>query len=306
MCVDIVIVNWNSGHLLQDCVESILKNRGTLVSNIIVVDNNSDDVSINFLKELSDVHLIRAEKNLGFGRACNLGAMHSKSKYVLFLNPDARIYSSTLSKVVDFMNAEENSKIGICGVQLHNNQGKVARSSSRFPSFKHIFSHSVGLTKIFPSFGSAMKDWNHENTLVVDQVIGAFFFVRQCIFLDLKGFDEQFFVYFEEVDFSLRAKNLGWDSIFYADAQAFHVGGAISQQVKSKRLFYTLRSRIQYSYKHFSPLEVFGVLLSTLLIEPITRMVLSIANKSLISAKETLLAYLMLYKWMIFKKRYDY
>ena len=148
-----------------------------------------------------------------------------------------------------------------------------------------------------------MSEWDHLNTNTVDQVIGAFFFVRQSIFRKLKGFDEQFFVYFEEVDFSFRAKQLGWNSVFFAGAQAFHVGGGVSQQVKSKRLFYTMRSRIQYSYKHFTPIKIAGVLFATLIIEPITRLVLSIANKSLVSFKETLHAYVMLYKWLVFDKK---
>jgi len=298
MCVDVVIVNWNAGHLLYECVESIIRHGGTSVSKIIVVDNNSSDNFAGFIKDFPQVNLIRAKENLGFGKACNLGAGHSESDFILFLNPDARIYPDTLEKVLEFMKAEENSKVGLCGVQLFNEDGVIARSSSRFPSVSGILSHSMGLSKILPILGSNMIEWDHLSTKTVDQIIGAFFFVRQSIFQELKGFDEQFFVYFEEVDFSFRAKQLGWTSVYFAGAQAFHVGGGVSQKVKSKRLFYSMRSRIQYSYKHFTTPEIAGVFFATLFIEPITRIVLSIVNKSLVSIKETVNAYVMLYKWV--------
>ena len=150
MCVDVVIVNWNAGHLLYECVESIISHGGTFVSRIIVVDNNSSDNSVEFVKDLSQVDLIEAQENLGFGKACNLGARYSASEFILFLNPDARIYSDTLKNVLAFMKTEENLKVGVCGVQLDDENGEIARSSSRFPSVLGILSHSIGLSKILP------------------------------------------------------------------------------------------------------------------------------------------------------------
>ena len=299
MCVEVVIVNWNTGNLLYECVESIIRHGGASVSKIIVVDNNSSDNSAGFIKNFPQVNLIQAQQNLGFSKACNLGASHCESNFMLFLNPDTRIYPDTLEKVLEFMRAEENSKVGLCGVQLFNEDGVIARSNSRFPSVSGILSHSMGLSKIFPVLGDSMYEWDHCSTKTVDQIIGAFFFVRHHIFKELNGFDEQFFLYFEEVDFSLRAKHLGWSSIYFAGAQAFHVGGGASHQVKSKRLFYSMRSRIQYAYKHFTLSKVIVVLFATLFIEPITRIALSIGNKSLVSIKETFNAYIMLYKWLV-------
>ena len=146
-----------------------------------------------------------------------------------------------------------------------------------------------------------MSEWDHSSTKTVDQVIGAFFLVRRHVFQELDGFDEQFFVYFEEVDFSFRAKHLGWSSVYFTGAQAFHAGGGVSQQIKAKRLFYSLRSRIQYVCKHFTSPKIILVLFATLFIEPVARIVLSIGNKSLVSIKETSSAYVMLYKWMFLR-----
>ena len=103
MCVDVVIVNWNAGHLLYECVESIIHYGGSSVSKIIVVDNNSSDDSLLLIKDLRQVDLIKVKKNSGFAKACNLGAGFCKSDFILFLNPDARIYPDTINNVLEFI-----------------------------------------------------------------------------------------------------------------------------------------------------------------------------------------------------------
>ena len=299
--IDIVIVNWNAGLYLKECVESVVKYSNDLVNKIVVVDNASTDNSLLLINEFAGLELVHNSENFGFARACNIGAKKCSSKFILFLNPDASIYSDTLKNVLAFMSAKENLNVGICGIQLYNESGEIARSNSRFPSVKGIISHTIGISKVFPVLGNAMSEWDHSSTRVVDQVIGAFFFVRRHAFQELEGFDEQFFVYCEEVDFSFRAKQLGWLSVYFAGAQAFHVGGGTSQQVKAKRLFYSRRSRIQYVFKHFNTMKIILVLLVTLLIEPVARIILFIGKKSLTSIKETLIAYTMLYKWVFFR-----
>jgi len=298
MSIDIVIVNWNAGKLLKECVDSVIKYRDSSVCNILVIDNDSSDGSEMFLDDQLLVKLIRARKNLGFGKACNLAASHCNSEFILFLNPDARIFGDTLSKVQSFMVDNENTKIGICGVKLLDENGHIARSCSRAPSAKAYFSKAIGLTKIFPSLGNAMSEWNHLDTRIVDQVIGAFFFVRRTLFLSLQGFDERFFVYFEEVDFSYRARKEGWCSAYFCGAEAFHKGGGSSDQVKATRLFYSMRSRIQYVFKHFNVPSVVLVLCITLLVEPVSRSVFALLKGSIVSFKENLLAYRMLYGWL--------
>lgn len=298
MSVDIVIVNWNAGQLLKECVDSVIKHRDATVRNVVVIDNDSRDGSEMFLDDEPSVKLIRARKNLGFGKACNQAASHCNSEFILFLNPDARIFGDTLSKIQSFMNDTENTKIGICGVKLYDENGHIARSCSRAPSAKAYFSKAIGLTKIFPSFGNAMYEWNHSDTRIVDQVIGAFFFVRRSLFVSLQGFDERFFVYFEEVDFSYRARKEGWYSAYFCGAEAFHLGGGSSDQVKAERFFYSARSRIQYAFKHFSVPDVVIVLFVTLCIEPISRSVLALSMGSVVSLKENLRAYWMLYRWL--------
>jgi len=284
---DIIIVNWNAGPQLKNCVDSITQFGSGLVNKIIIVDNGSMDGSETSVEGIAKVTLIRAGENLGFGKACNLGAKYSNSDYLLFLNPDAALFDGTLAKVVNFMQEPTNQTVGICGVQLIEESGKISRSCARFPTVTGFLAHAVGLDRFVPSLGNSMAEWDHSADRQVDQIIGAFFFVRRGFFEQLQGFDERFFVYFEEVDFSYRAYRAGWRSFYLADTQAFHAGGGTSNQVKARRLFYSLRSRVLYAFKHFYFPAALTVLATTLLLEPLARSVLAVARRSLSGFKET-------------------
>jgi hypothetical protein len=296
--VDIIVVNWNAGHQLYDCISSIQTCGTPFVANTIVVDNGSTDGSANAVQNMSCVTVIFTGQNHGFGKACNLGAQHTKSEYLLFLNPDAALYSNTLPKALAFMQNPINAKVGICGVQLIDELGHVSRSCSRLPTAMGFVFHAVGLDRLFPKLGHFMTEWGHDETIEVGHVIGAFFLVRRKVFEDLKGFDERFFVYLEDLDFSQRAKNMDCLSVFVADAQAFHAGGGTSNQVKAKRLFYITRSRVLYAFKHFSFVGAWVVLLTTLFIEPVSRAALALLRGSWSSFKETWVGYAMLWKWL--------
>lgn len=296
--VTVVTVNWNAGCQLRDSIDSVIAFGGSNLGNIVVVDNGSTDGSEKTVEGLPKVKLIRTGVNLGFGKACNLGAREGSGEFLMFLNPDAAIYADTLSKVLAYMQDPGNAKVGICGVQLLDETGHVSRSCARFPSPLGFVLHALGADRVVPRLGHFMAEWDHKQTRRVDQVIGAFFLVRRGLFEALGGFDERFFVYFEEVDFSYRAYQAGWHSVYLADVQAFHAGGGTSNQVKARRLFYSLRSRLLYSFKHFSLFGAAGVLVATLAFEPLSRSVLALLRRSWSSLKETWAAYGMLWRWL--------
>jgi GT2 family glycosyltransferase len=131
----------------------------------------------------------------------------------------------------------------------------------------------VGLAHLKPDKfpGHVMSEWKHDESRDVDHVLGAFFLMRKQVFDDVHGFDERFFVYKEDLDLSLRAKKAGWRSHYLADVQAYHKGGGTSEQIKATRLFYSLRSRTQYSFKHFGWVSSTGLLATTLMLEPLAR-----------------------------------
>lgn len=274
--LDIVIVNWNAGQLLRECLQSIVSanKEGFSIGGVYVVDNASTDDSLASLDSIAlPVTLIKNETNAGFAAACNQGARLGSSAFILFLNPDTRLFENSLSLPIGFMAHEQNNNTAICGIQLINAQGLVSRSCAYFPSLSRFAAHSLGLDKLphLKGTGVPMNDWDHSYDRVVDQVIGAFFLVRRPIFEQLQGFDERFFVYFEEVDFSRRAYKQGWRTMYLAGAMAFHEGGGSSKNVKDVRLYYSLRSRLLYAFKHFSRRHAWVIFFLTVLLEPVSR-----------------------------------
>lgn len=275
MQVSIIIVNWNAGSQLAEVVSSIGKYHHGLVSSVVIVDNASTDDSLAQVEALQNLpfqlQIVRNTKNRGFGAACNQGAAMVKSEFILFLNPDTRLFENSLSVPLAFMREPSNSEVGICGIRLEDETGNASTSAARFPTLRVMAGKVLGLNKlfanVFPAHLMTVADL-HETSLV-DQVIGAFFLIRRNVFENCDGFDEQFFVYFEEVDLSLRVKRLGYASYFLSEASAFHKGGGSSDRIKATRLFYSLRSRILYARKHYSCLEFVALILLTALEFPL-------------------------------------
>lgn len=293
--LDIVIVNWNAGHQIRRCLESIPANGdGLEVTRVVVVDNASTDGSLDELDTLPvPLTILRNAANRGFGAACNQGAERSQSDYLLFLNPDTMLEPDSLVCPVSFLEMEGNRDVGICGIQLVDDHGQIARTCARFPRPAYFYQKMLGLDTLFArQFQSHfMTEWDHSESRRVDQVMGAFFLVRRTLFTDLKGFDERFFVYFEEVDFSLRALQHGAATCYLAGPRAYHKGCGTSEQAKSARLFYSLRSRIRYAFKHFRWDAAALLTLCTLVIEPVARVVMAAARRSPNGVAETFRGY---------------
>lgn len=297
--VSIIIVNWNAGSQLAEAVSSIAQFHHDLVEAVIIVDNASGDDSLAQVEGLKDLpfplKIIRNPTNRGFAAACNQGAAGASADYLLFLNPDTRLFEDSLPKPIDFMRQPGNSGIGICGIRLVDEEGKISTSAARFPTLRVMAGKITGLTKFFPSVFPAhlMSSSDLRESGFVDQVIGAFFLIRKNVFDCCGGFDERFFVYFEEVDLSLRAKQLGYSSFYLSEVSAFHKGGGCSERVKAARLFYSLRSRILYAQKHYSRMEFMCLVLLTGLELPL-RLVQGVARASWSDIKNTLAAYTQL------------
>lgn len=297
--VDVVVVNWNAGVQLLQCIESLRAHGGSALGRVVVIDNGSSDGSLDQLDEGESVKILRMGSNLGFARACNIGFKETSSEYVLFFNPDAILFPGTLDGSLRCLEAIDNADVAVLGVQLVDASGSVQQSCAKFPTATGILVQSFGLDRIFPSFSHFMREWDHGDTRTVDQVIGAYFLVRRRAFESVGGFDERFFVYYEELDFSLRAKLAGWRSLYCADVKAYHAGGGTSNQIKARRLFYALRSRLLYVQKHFSTVDACLALFATLGVEPFSRLVHALIGGSLEGVKETFRAYAMLGRWIV-------
>jgi N-acetylglucosaminyl-diphospho-decaprenol L-rhamnosyltransferase len=298
--VDVVIVNWNTGQQLQECLQAVSGSRrdGFTFGRIVVVDNASSDGSATDLKSFGlPLCLIQNPTNRGFAAACNQGAEGSTADYVLFLNPDTRVYPDTVARSVAWMESPDNSRIGIVGVQMVDENGIVLRHCTRFIATRYFMNVMLGLNRLSPARfpGHAYDEWDHLQSRPIEHVIGAYFLVRRSVFTDLGGFDERFFVYYEDVDLSLRASQAGWSVYYLASARCYHACGRSSEQVKARRLFYILQSRIFYAFKNLATWNAIGLLLATLFIEPVARLVRAIAAGSVKEIGELVRGYFLLW-----------
>lgn len=297
MCtLDLVLVNWNAGGLLYEALASVAaaQQGGVRLNRVVVVDNASTDGSLDGLESLPlPLTILRNGTNRGFAAACNQGAAGSRADYLLFLNPDVRLRDDTLARAMAFMEKEQP---GVLGVQLLDETGRVHRSCARFPTPGGLLAATCGLDRLAPHRFPPhfMTEWDHGETRAVDQVMGAFFLTPRPLFEALGGFDERFFVYFEEVDYALRARQAGWPTVYLAEAQAYHTGAGTTAQVRARRLFYFLRSRLHYGFKHFGPLGGAAHAVATLTVEPLARLLWATRRRSSSELKEIVVAYALL------------
>lgn len=308
MKLGVVIVNWNSDSQLKKAILSIVEYVKEFSLEIVIVDNASTDRSLNkaLLIELPEnirLSTILNSENMGFGYACNQGAMSLKGHYILFMNPDTYLIES-IQPLIDFMDDSSNKKIGICGASLIDETGNIQRSCARYLSPFKSFVKTLGINRFYQRFSVGMIEWDHKDSKYVDHVIGAFYLIRRDIFETLNGFDESFFVYYEDIDLSLRANNLGWKSFYFSGVMVFHKGGGTSSQVKAKRLFYSLRSELIYLKKHFGLLRTLIPFLAIILFEPFSRSLVAVFKFSFQELKETFQAYKLLYNWLLNKLRF--
>lgn len=279
----IVIVNWNAGTQLEDCLISIAKADSPGVLSVVVVDNDSNDGSEVCVERMAaeghDMMLVRSGRNLGFGNACNLGVERflttgRQADFVLFLNPDTMLKQDTLTvlcaapQIVD-------PEFAIFGAQLEDETG-VSHSCSNFPTALNFWCKYTGLHRMLHSQDWAqhhMTNFDHRSSREVEQVMGAFLMIRLPLFQQFGGFDPQFFVYFEEVDLCLRAHQAGYRVWFEACARAWHRGGGTTEGVKGFRLYLSLSSRLRYFLKNRSFWEYVSILALSFVVEPVARFV---------------------------------
>ncbi len=295
--LDIVIVNWNTGDLLRHCLDSIqaAQKSDFELQRVVIVDNSSSDGSQTAATDDSELplQLIENSANRGFAAAANQGAQQSRADYLLFLNPDAEISPTVIAGAISVL--EERPNIGVCGVRTLDADWNVSRTCARFPRPWHFFFAAAGLDRVMPHLfpGYFMREWAHDSSRIVDHVIGAFYLVRRGLFEQLGGFDEHFFVYLEDLDFSYRAHLGGQSCFFLASESIRHIGGGSSEKIKSLRLSYALRSRVLYCRKHFSRPGAAFVLAATLFIEPITRLIALAGNRDARGIRDTARAYVL-------------
>jgi N-acetylglucosaminyl-diphospho-decaprenol L-rhamnosyltransferase len=254
--VHVVIVNWNAGRHLAACLDSLARSeqKADLISRVTVVDNASTDGSADRLdRSTLPLEVVRNPANVGFAAACNQGAAGSTADYLLFLNPDTELFPDTLATVVRFMESEDAGGVGICGARIIDGAGRTLIAAGRFPTLRVMVGKVTRAERLLPGLFPPhhLTPTETRESRSVDQVIGAFFLVRRPLFEGLGGFDTRYFLYFEEVDFSLRAWERGALSYLLREARVVHAENVSSNQVPDARLFHSLRSRLLFAYAHW-------------------------------------------------------
>jgi GT2 family glycosyltransferase len=245
---DIVIVNWNAGALLRETLAALAASDAAIRFNVIVVDNASTDGSADKL-DGKLLRLIRNADNRGFAAACNQAAAVGHAPFILFLNPDVRVARTTIERAQDFL--ANHAAAGIVGIRLLDGSGNTSRTCARRPTLAAMLLRTLFVDRIVPSLVPPhfMIEWDHLDTRRVDQVMGAFLMIRRDLFARLGGFDERFFVYYEDLDLCLRAVENGQAVVHVADVTAIHLGGGTTASIKDRRLFYETTSRVRFAGK---------------------------------------------------------
>lgn len=253
MDLSIIIVSWNVCKDVVNCINSIYDSQLAKGFEIILVDNDSSDDTVSLVRsKFSEVVVIESGKNLGFAAANNLGFKKARCKNILFLNPDTLVQEDAIDRLVDFI--EANHDIGICGPKILNEDGTIQSSVRKFPKLRMGF-YKFTILKYLGLFRKdsilyRMKGFDYENMADVDQLIGAALIARREVIDEVGGFDERFFMYYEEVDICKRIKENGLRCVYYPDAQIVHLGGHSSSQIPARTIYMNLKSYILYMKKH--------------------------------------------------------
>ncbi len=228
MQLSIIILNYNVRYFLEQCVLSVQSAIQNLDAEIIVVDNNSSDESCQMIKErFPSVILIENKENTGFPKGNNIGVEKAKGEYICILNPDTVVAEDTFEKILDF--AKSKTDLGIIGCKLIDGTGNFLPESKRgIPTPWVAFTKIFGLYKIFPSqsFGKYYASHLSENqTGKVEILVGAFMVLKKELYEEIGGFDERYFMYGEDIDFSYSVLQKGKSNYYFSETTVLHYKG---------------------------------------------------------------------------------
>lgn len=237
--ISLIILNFNTKKLLKNLIESIYKSKlNGIKIEIIVVDNASIDGSQEYLKSIKkDLNLktIFNKKNIGYSQGNNKGAKQANGRYLLFLNSDTLLLKDTLIKMVSFM--DENNQYSAATCRLELPTGKLDLACHRgFPTPWAAFTYFIGLERLFPNskdFSQYHQGWkNLKKPHQVDVISGAFFMIRNEDFKKAKMFDEDYFIYGEDIDLCYKLNQLGKKACFYPETKIIHYKKQSGRDIK--------------------------------------------------------------------------
>lgn len=258
-----VIVTYNNTTTIEACLSSIAAHTREPYE-VVIVDNSPNPGTVEVIEQYRVVHpgqnvrLLRPETNIGFGRACNLGAQATHGEYLFILNPDTQLLNNAASTLMQCLVTQP--KAVAAGPAILSEQGVVTKTCRRLPTLFRVMLDATGIDAWLGLY--KMTRFAHDKAAQVEQIIGAAILIRRGDYMNAGGMDPQFFVYFEEVDLCKRLQEAGGAIWFWPDAKVQHLGGGSCEvgPVRARMIFTLRESRTKYFKKHGG---AFAALVST-------------------------------------------
>lgn len=268
--ISIIIVNYNVKEFLQNLLQSIRKAAAGLNHEIIIIDNNSDDGSAEYISEkFPEVKLIKNPENLGFSKANNIGMKIAAGEYFLLLNPDTIVREDTFQSMIRFF--KDNSSAGLAGCKILNPDGTLQLACRRsFPHPWTSFCKVTGLSTLFPNnriFARYNLTYLDENqTYEVDAISGSFMMFPREVYSKIGGLDERFFMYGEDLDFCYRVQQAGLKVYYFHDTEIIHYKGESTKRssLDETKIFY--EAMHLFVKKHLSTSLIVGLILRSAIV----------------------------------------
>jgi GT2 family glycosyltransferase len=252
--VSIIVVNYNTRDLLEECLTAVFCNAPACGFEVLVVDNHSQDGSRTLLDErFPQCTVIENRRNRGFARAANQAYRMSRGEYCLVMNPDLRVLPGSIQRLWEFI--ESHPDVGIVFPKLYNPDGSLQHSCRTFHTIGSIVMRRTLLGKLFPNSRilrqHLMTNWDHNTVREIDWALGGCMMVRREAVEDPQLFDERFFLYFEEVDLCYRMKKTPWKVVYNPGAAMIHhhlresAGKGLNRQKME-----VIRSWVKFKLKH--------------------------------------------------------
>ena len=260
MDLSVIIVSYDSRFFLELCLRSLKESINKIESEVIVIDNNSNDDTINMVESLfPHVLLIKNKINLGFASANNLGVKKAKGKHICLLNPDTVVPEDFFSRIIKFK--ESKNSIGIVGCKMIDGQGKFLPESKRnLPNTLMVLKRFIGLKNNY-YFDNIYKD----EISAVDVLCGAIMFLEKKDFQKVGGFDEKYFMFGEDIDLSHKILNQGLKNYYLGDLSIIHYKGESTN--KNHKYYKSFYGAMGIYYRKYLANNILNKLLSYITIE---------------------------------------
>ena len=255
MDVSVAIIGHKHLKYLPDLFASIYRNPIKRTTQVVFVDNNSCDGSVEFVeKNYPDVKIIQNKEAYNFAKNNNIAFRGSSGDFFLMLNPDTEIREGSIDKMVDFL--EQSTDAGACGPKLIFPDGNIQLSCRRFPTLRSFLFRRTPLRYLFQDSMRdkihLMTDFGHDETTQVDWLLGACIMVRRSVYEELGGMDELFEMYCEDIDFCKRLNKKGYKVYYYPEAEIIHHHLAETDKTFfTKKTWLHLKSMVHYLTKHW-------------------------------------------------------